>query len=100
MPYEQYFVETTPYVPGSVLPVIVYRGVLAKCENEDQVKESLEANGGWVKGVSLRFPTSLKSTSDTSRVRGTRGSRRIITRIYTNATVRGFSEELYYLETD
>ena len=49
---EQYFVDGTPYVPGSKLPVIVYRGVLADCENEDQVKTALEANGGWVKGVS------------------------------------------------
>lgn len=53
---EQYFVEPTPWVPGSKLPVLVYRGPLAYCQNEDEVKEALEANGGWAKGVCTKFP--------------------------------------------
>lgn len=48
---EQYFVDSTPWVPGSRLPVLVYRGPLSHCQNEDEVKEALEANGGWAKGV-------------------------------------------------
>jgi hypothetical protein len=50
---ELYYVGETPYVPGSHLPIVVYRGAIAHCENEDAMKEALEANGGWKKGVSL-----------------------------------------------
>lgn len=49
---ELYYVGETPYVPGSHLPIVVYRGAIAHCENEDAMKETLEANGGWKKGVS------------------------------------------------
>ena len=48
---ELYYIERTPYVPGSKLPVIVYRGAVAQCANDDEIKEVLEANGGWEKGV-------------------------------------------------
>ncbi|KAI1375620.1 hypothetical protein F4677DRAFT_421889 [Hypoxylon crocopeplum] len=47
---ELYYVGETPWVPGSKLPVVVHRGALTHCENEDAMKEALEANGGWKKG--------------------------------------------------
>ncbi|XXH00782.1 hypothetical protein Hte_007133 [Hypoxylon texense] len=47
---ELHYLEETPWVPNSKLPIVVYRGALAHCENEDAVKEALEANGGWKKG--------------------------------------------------
>ncbi|VUC29944.1 unnamed protein product [Clonostachys rosea] len=47
---ELYTVGGTPYVPGSHLPIIVYRRALSECENEDAMKDALEANGGWKKG--------------------------------------------------
>ncbi|CAI7653537.1 unnamed protein product [Penicillium glandicola] len=50
-PPEEYYIEGTPYVPGSALPVLVWRGALAHCETEDDMKDVLEANGGWVKGI-------------------------------------------------
>jgi hypothetical protein len=50
-PVETYFIAATPYVPGSELPVLVYRAVLSHCRNEDEIKTCLEANGGWEKGV-------------------------------------------------
>lgn len=48
---EQYFVDATPYVPGSKLPVLVFRGPLKHCRNEDEVRDVVEASGGWAKGV-------------------------------------------------
>jgi len=63
---ELYYVGATPYVPGSHLPVVVYRGAIAHCETEDAMKEALEANGGWKKGVSqtqtLRVELNLLNT--------------------------------------
>ena len=53
---EEYFIEATPYVPGSDLPVLVYRKAVADCENEDAIKERLESNGGWRKGVRAHIP--------------------------------------------
>ncbi|KAH8883206.1 hypothetical protein GQ53DRAFT_830900 [Thozetella sp. PMI_491] len=47
---EHYFVGDTPYVPGSELPVVVYRGALKHCQNEEEIRIYLESNGGWVRG--------------------------------------------------
>ena len=55
---EEYFISATPYVPGSELPVLVYRNAVSHCQNEDDIKEHLEANGGWLKGVSMKLFTS------------------------------------------
>ena len=52
---ELHYIAGTPHSPNSDLPVVVYRGALAHCKNEDEMKEALEANGGWKKGVSFRI---------------------------------------------
>lgn len=50
---EEYFVSPTPWVPNSELPLLIYRGACAHCENEDEIKTFLESNGGWLKGASI-----------------------------------------------
>jgi hypothetical protein len=42
---EEYLIEATPYVPGSHLLVIVYRGAVSHCQNEDEIKTCLESKG-------------------------------------------------------
>lgn len=49
---ELHYTGRTPWVPGSNLPILVYRGALSHCETEESMREALEANGGWKKGVS------------------------------------------------
>jgi len=61
---EIFYLETTPFVPNSRLPVLLYRHVLPQPLDISSAQTFLEANQ-WIKGVSgiyyLAFTSRLES---------------------------------------
>jgi len=65
MRVDKLFLQPTPYVPNSPLPVLIYRDVLPGPRDEQSVTQFLTRHKAWEKGVSESIPMFFQATVPT-----------------------------------